>query len=193
MTMEEVMSEFAQYTDAGEKLQDSFTKVALLAPGDPILSMEPKMPLSAKDVALFFKDGRNCGLVDFSSKPPSYTDSQEDTFDMKFPFPDDFEPTDGTLRLNNWRWSPDVRAGDRVRVMVAGIMKYFKGCDNPKCDNPYCGAVGFTEKMWERSFPLRLSVLSPELPRWNLIVPTPISPTTRRHHTSLSPSRVALA
>ena len=148
MTMEEVMSEFAQYVDAGEELQDSFTKVALLAPGDPILSMEPKMPLSAKDVALFFKDGRNCGLVDFSSKPPSYTDSQEDTFDMKYPFPDDFEPTDGTLRLNNWRWSPDVRAGDRVRVMVAGIMKYFKGCDNPKCDNPYCGAVGFTEKMW---------------------------------------------
>ena len=148
MTMDEVMSEFAQYTDASKELQNSFTKVALLAPGDPILSMEPKKPLSAKDTALFFKDGRNCGLVDFSSKPTSYTDSQEDTFDLEYPFPDDFKPSGGTLSLTNWRWSPDVRAGDCVRVMVSGIMKYFQGCDNPKCNNPYCGTVGFTEKMW---------------------------------------------
>ncbi len=148
MTMDEVMSEFAQYSDAGKDLKKSFTRVALLAPGDEIISMEPKEPLSEKDKALFFKGGRNCGLVDFSSKPLSYTDSQEDSFDLKYPFPDGLEPSGGTLRMNNWRWSPDVRAGDLVRLMVSGIMKVNKGCDNPSCFNPYCGAVGFVEKMW---------------------------------------------
>ena len=145
MNINEMMTEFAHYDDAGENIKGDLTKVGLVKLGSPhSCPLEPKSPLSKKD-KLLYKKCYMSGLVDFSHKPPDIMVTEK--FDVKYPFPDGLKPEGGRIKILNEkdsglpRWANfDVRARDDVKVMVAGTL--LPG-------NPIGPAgMGFTESMW---------------------------------------------
>jgi len=141
-TPTEILTEFAHYHGGGMK--DELTLVALMdlesgtdarGPGVTYLDIT-KVPISTRDMKLYFRSGMNCGLVDFSHKPAGFRDPYyEDSFDVKFPFPDGLHPEGGKIRLPTWRIRLDIRAGDCVRVLASGTVP---NADCP-CPNPFCG------------------------------------------------------
>jgi len=140
----EIITEFAHYDTGGDPVRGDLTKVGLVKLGSPYSHGQPKLPLSAKDMPLY-KKCQMSGLVDFSHKPPYFMDTEE--VDIKYPFPDGLKPEGGRIIIQNEmdsglpRWAKlDIRAGDDVRVMIAGVL--LPG-------NPYGPAgMAFTERMW---------------------------------------------
>lgn len=137
MTPTEILTEFAHYYAGGMK--DEMTTVALMdhksgAEARPGVTYQEitKVPISPRDMKLYFRSGMNCGLVDFSHKPADFRDKYyEDSFDVKFPFPDGLYPEGGKIRLPTWI-RLDIRAGRLNCSMAIGILEYlFAPLPNP--------------------------------------------------------------